>query len=181
MESGARSSRRTVALAGLAAVLLAASLAGAAERPGDGASAGQVTPPGAAPGQTEANVDLAELEARLRSTDAIGFLTKLSLKGQIDDLLDAFAAYHAERQDGLVPGAADDPLAGLRERFNLLLMKVLSLVQDQDEELFRMIATSREALWRTLTDPRRFQAATEPASPGRFATTAGPRRPGGLR
>lgn len=181
MQSGDRSSRRTVALAGLAAVLLAASLAGAAERPGDGASAGPATRPGVAPGQTEASVDLAELEARLRSTDAIGFLTKLSLKGEIDDLLDAFAAYHAERQERAVAGAAGDALASLRERFNLLLMKVLSLVQDEDEELFRMIAVSREALWRTLTDPRRFEAATGPAAPVPITTTAGARRPGGLR
>jgi hypothetical protein len=37
------------------------------------------------------------LEQRLKSTNAIGVLTKLTLKNQVDDLLDKFRAYYQGR------------------------------------------------------------------------------------
>lgn len=85
---------------------------------------------------------------RLRATKAVGFFTKLALKNQIDDLLGKFRCYHA--------GACDTPLPSLREEFNLLLMKVLSLLQDDDQDLFRTLAGAREILWNKLTDPIAF-------------------------
>jgi hypothetical protein len=162
-----------VALAGLAILLvLLAGVASAAGRPeilpkqGEGAAD---APP--VPEQAETGVDLAELERRLRATGAIGFLTKLSLKGQIDDLLDEFGRFHAQRSYRGVSEDSNGELKQLRERFNLLLMKVLSLIQDDDEELFGLIAAAREGLWRNLIDPRRFRAAA--AGPGSIRAPSG--------
>jgi len=48
------------------------------------------------------------------------------------------------------------PLAKLRESYDLLLLKVLSLLQDKDAALARDIAASREGLWNLLADPAKF-------------------------
>ncbi len=102
----------------------------------------------AAPETAKKGFDIKELVARLRATKAIGFFTKLALKNQIDDLLGKLRCYHA--------GTCDAPLPTLREEFNLLLMKVLSLLQDNDADLFRTLAGARENLWTKLTDPIAF-------------------------
>jgi len=47
-------------------------------------------------------------------------------------------------------------MAQLRRSYDLLLMKVLSLIQDTDRKLARSIIESREALWDLLADPARF-------------------------
>jgi hypothetical protein len=93
-------------------------------------------------------LDLTELEQRLRDTHAIGVFTKLSLKNQVDDLLTAFRAFHA--------GHSAIGLPELRQRFDLLLLKVLSLLQDGDLPLAKAISTSREAIWGVLIDPQQF-------------------------
>jgi hypothetical protein len=89
-------------------------------------------------------LDLKSLETRLKNTDAIGVLTKLSLKNQVDDLIGRFKSFHA--------GHRPPTLADLRPSFDLLLMKVLSLLQDDDKPLANDINASREALWGVLTD-----------------------------
>ena len=95
-----------------------------------------------------APLDLKSLEARLRQTKAIGVMTKLSLKNQVDDLVVAFRAYH-KRQ-------ATTTLNDLRRSYDLLLMKVLSLLQDSDPVLASDISKSRTAIWGILADPRKF-------------------------
>ena len=102
----------------------------------------------ASPETAKKEFDIKELVDRLRATKAIGFFTKLALKDQIDDLLGKFRCYHA--------GACDTSLATLSEEFNLLLMKVLSLLQDDDPDLFQTLAGGREILWKNLTDPTAF-------------------------
>jgi hypothetical protein len=89
-------------------------------------------------------MDLTVLEQRLKSTDAIGVMTKLSLKNQVDDLVARFKAFHA--------GTRPPTLAELRPAFELLVMKVLSLLQDKDPALARDIHASRESLWAVLAD-----------------------------
>lgn len=101
-----------------------------------------VPPPAAAP------LDLKSLEARLRQTRAIGMLTKLSLKNQVDDLVEKFRAYH--RRQGTTT------LADLRRNYDMLFMKVLSLLQDSDPSLARDIVRSRSAIWSILEDPKKF-------------------------
>lgn len=93
-------------------------------------------------------LDLTSLEKRLRETQAIGVFTKLSLKNQVDDLLEQLSAFHE--------GRGQTPLSKLRESYDLLLLKVLSLLQDKDPALARDIAASREALWNLLADPAKF-------------------------
>jgi len=95
-----------------------------------------------------APLDLKSLETRLRQTRAIGVMTKLSLKNQVDDLLARFRAYH-KRQ-------ATTTLAELRRSYDMLLLKVLSLLQDSDPPLARDIVKSRAAIWSILEDPRKF-------------------------
>jgi hypothetical protein len=104
--------------------------------------------PATAPAKAQAvaapPLDLRTLEERLKDTSAIGVLTKLSLKNQVDDLIAKFKTYHA--------GARPPTLTELKPSFDLLLMKVLSLLQDKDSALARDINASRDAIWGVLTD-----------------------------
>jgi hypothetical protein len=93
-------------------------------------------------------LNLADLEQRLRETRAIGVFTKLSLKNQVDDLLNAFRE--------LYRGPDKHPSAELRQRYDLLLLKVLTLLQDGDPPLAAAISSSREAIWTILADPDKF-------------------------
>jgi outer membrane biosynthesis protein TonB len=102
------------------------------------------TPPTAAP----APLDLKALEQRLKQTDAIGVMTKLSLKNQVDDLVDQFRAYYA--------GRTKASLAELRRPYEMLLMKVLTLLQDGDPSLAQAVNASREAIWGILSDREKF-------------------------
>ena len=102
---------------------------------------------GAAPAKPP--LDLASLEKRLRDTDAIGTFTKLTLKNQVDELIGRFEAHHE--------GTQRASLAELRQPFDLLIMKVLSLLQDRDAALAGAISTSREAMWGILSDPAKFR------------------------
>jgi hypothetical protein len=100
-------------------------------------------PPAAPP------LDLNALEKRLKDTEAIGVFTKLTLKNQVDDLLAQFEAHHG--------GANRTSLAELRQPYDLLIIKVLSLLQDRDARLAHDLIQSREAIWNILSDPARFQ------------------------
>ena len=102
----------------------------------------QAPPPVAPP------LDLAGLESRLRETKAIGVMTKLALKNQVDDLLDRFRSQHR--------GRSKTPWPELRAAYDRLLMKVLSLLQDGDPALAKKIVSSREAIWGILSDPKKF-------------------------
>ena len=95
-------------------------------------------------------LDLASLEKRLRESNAIGVVTKIALKNQVDDLLDQFRAFYQGRQK--------TTLGTLRQPYDRLLMKVLALLQDSDPQLASAISASREAIWGILSDPAKFAA-----------------------
>ena len=97
-------------------------------------------------------LDLKALEQRLKDTSAIGVLTKLSLKNQVDDLVGRFREFHG--------GKRPPTLAELRPSFDLLLMKLLSLLQDHDHALANDINASRDAIWGVLADPKKFAQYT---------------------
>ena len=99
----------------------------------------------------EPPLDVAALKARLRDTSAIGIFTKLALKNQVDDLLQRFRAHYGSGQKTGV--------AALRQPYDMLLLKVLALLQDSDPSLARTISGSREAIWAILADPDKFNAA----------------------
>jgi hypothetical protein len=98
--------------------------------------------------KAEPPLDLASLETRLKDTKAIGVLTKIALKNQVDDLLNQFRAFYS--------GKLKTTLADLRHPYDLLVLKVLSLLQDSDPSLAAAIVASREAIWGILSDPIKF-------------------------
>ena len=108
--------------------------------------------PGTPPPATASNptLDLTALKEQLKSTKAIGIMTKLSLKNQVDDLLDGFREHYAGKGKGT--------MAQLRQSYDMLMMKVLSLLQDKDQKLASDIVASREAIWALLADPKKFAA-----------------------
>jgi hypothetical protein len=106
------------------------------------------TPAPTPPPSVSPTLNLADLEQRLRETRAIGVFTKLSLKNQVDDLLNAFRT--------LYRGPNKHPTVELRQRYDLLLLKVLTLLQDGDPPLAAAISSSREAIWSILADPDKF-------------------------
>ena len=93
-------------------------------------------------------LDLKALTQQLRETKAIGIFTKIALKNQVDDLLDAFRKHYQ--------GNAKLATTDLRRSFDLLMMKVLTLLQDEDQMLASAIVSSREAIWGVLADPKKF-------------------------
>ncbi len=110
--------------------------------------ASAVPAPVSAPAAAAAPLDLAALKQRLRDTSAIGVFTKLALKNQVDDLLDKFRKFYG--------GQLKITLAQLRQSYELLVEKVLVLLQDSDPPLAKEIAASREAIWSLLADPQKF-------------------------
>ena len=71
--------------------------------------------------------------------------TKLSLKNQVDDLLAEFRMAYQ--------GSNKHPNSQMRQHYDQLLLKVLSVLQDSDPPLAAAIASSREAIWGILADP----------------------------
>jgi hypothetical protein len=108
-----------------------------------------VAPSATAPAAATAPpLDLAALKQRLRDTSAIGVFTKLALKNQVDDLLDEFRGFYQ--------GQVKVTLPQLRQSYELLVQKVLALLQDSDPPLAKEISASREAIWGLLADPQKF-------------------------
>jgi hypothetical protein len=79
-------------------------------------------------------------------------MTKLAIKNQVDDLVSQFRAYHQGRQP--------PTLAELRRPYEMLLMKLLSLLQDQDPGLAKALQDSRDAIWGVLSDRNKFEQHT---------------------
>lgn len=100
----------------------------------------------------EPPLDVAALKTRLRDTSAIGVFTKLALSNQMDDLVQQFRLHHL--------GGHQTSVAKLRQLYDLLLLKVLVLLQDGDPPLASTIARSREAIWILLADPEQYKSVT---------------------
>jgi hypothetical protein len=95
-------------------------------------------------------LDLTTLEKRLKDTQAIGELAKISLRNEVTDLVDQFRAFHR--------GTLKTTLVELRRPYDLLVLKVLALLRDADPALAAAIVASREAIWAILADPKKFAA-----------------------
>jgi len=148
-------SRNTLSLAALSvlAVLLVAFEREARAEPQSGGF-------GVAP-ISDQKINLEGLRSSLRETDAIGFTTKLSLKHDLDSLLDSFVAYH--------DGEGEETLPTLRERFAVLLSSTLALVKDDDPKLFRKLLDAQGHLWLTVSNPVMFHAAVNAKKNDRLA------------
>jgi hypothetical protein len=145
---------------GMLLIALAAGCAGVEEAPySESPSASKAAVPvkmskknSASSKNLEPPLDVAALKTRLRETHAIGVFTKLALKNQMDDLLEQFRAHYQNGQKTSV--------ASLRQPYDMLVLKVLSLVQDGDPSLARTISGSREAIWAILADKEKFNSVT---------------------
>jgi hypothetical protein len=92
--------------------------------------------------------DLTSLEKQLKDTQAIGVLAKIALRNQVDDLVSQFRAFYQ--------GKLKTTLAELRRPYDLLILKVVLLLQDNDPSLAAAVVASREAIWGILADPAKF-------------------------
>lgn len=104
----------------------------------------------AVPAAKQSTLDVAALKERLRETKALGFFTKLELQNQVNDLLARFRAHYDNGKDASV--------ADLRQPYDMLVLKVLALLQDSDPALAQTILESREAIWKILADPVKFKS-----------------------
>ena len=93
-------------------------------------------------------MDLNGLTKQLKETKAIGLFTKIALKNQVDDLLGQLRKHYS--------GKSNTDMMELRRSYNLMIMKVLSLVQNEDQKLATTIVSSREAIWDLLSDQKKF-------------------------
>jgi hypothetical protein len=122
---------------------------------GNGSGKAATTPATAtatATATAQPTLDIKSLEQRLRDTKAIGVFTKLSLKNQVDDLLADMKAFHS--------GQPNPPLTELRQSYESLLLKVISVLQNGDPKLATAVSASRDAIWSLLADPARFAQLT---------------------
>jgi hypothetical protein len=95
-------------------------------------------------------LDLTSLEKRLNETRAVDVLTKIAFRIRVDNLLSQFRAFYQ--------GKLKTTLAELRQTYDLLVLELLSPLQDKDPSLAAAIVGSREAIWGILADPARFAA-----------------------
>jgi hypothetical protein len=92
--------------------------------------------------------DLDGLIERVSETKAIGFLTKLSLKRDVDKFESDLKAYYAKK--------SSSKLDKLRARYNLMVNNLLVMVQKNDTKLAQDITSARDHLWAMLADPDAF-------------------------
>ena len=105
-------------------------------------------PPPAEPAEpSPPELDLDGLAEAIEATPAIGVFTKLALRNDIDDLLEALSRFH---RDG--KGKLDN----LRNRFEALTLKLQALLEPEEPALAASLARSREAIWGLLADPESF-------------------------
>ncbi len=91
------------------------------------------------------NVDI--LVDRMKETKAIGAITKLSLKNQVDDLL--------EKADEIKNSSEDttEEKSELRENFEGLILKTVALLnKGEDYTLAEDIYLAREVLWKSIME-----------------------------
>ena len=94
------------------------------------------------------NFDLDTLVDRVSHSKDLGFLTKISLKQDVDRLLESIRKYHA--------GTGESSLEHARERYDVMVHKLIVLLQDKDKELAKSIDDGREKLWAILSDEKKF-------------------------
>ncbi len=92
--------------------------------------------------------DLNALVSRISQSKALGLFTKLSLKHDIDGLLENVRKYH--------DGSGDGSLEQLHERYDVLVHKLMILLQEKDGELVKSIDDGRDKLWAILSDHEKF-------------------------
>ena len=95
-------------------------------------------------------IDFESLEKQVRETNAVGVVTKLKLSNDINKLLADLKAFHA--------GKSPLTLEQHREQYDLLYMKIVTLVQDKDPKLFNQLCNAWDPIWVELQDKSKLQA-----------------------
>ena len=110
-----------------------------------------VIPTSVASSPSAETLNFTSLVTRLRKTKAINLRTKVAVKGESNELLERFRAYHTQH--------GTTTLADLRRSYDSLFHELHSLLQDTDPPLARDIDRSRAAIWDVLADPRKFSTS----------------------
>jgi hypothetical protein len=118
-----------------------------AAKPAPAPAPAPVPAPEPPPAPSEPKISLEELGQRIKQTPAIGTFSKLALKNDIDDLVDDLRAYH-ERKEG--------DLDALHQRYEALVLKLLTLLEEGEPELALALSRSREEIWGRLVNPIEF-------------------------
>ena len=92
--------------------------------------------------------DLDTLIDRVSHSKSLGIFTKLSLKKDIDQLLKNIRDHHG--------GTGDSSLEQLRERYDVMVHKLVVLLQEKDKELVKSIDDGRDKIWAILSDEKKF-------------------------
>ncbi len=101
--------------------------------------------PGGSDSKDKFDVDV--LVERMKETKAIGVITKLSLKNQVDDLLEKAEEIKQNDKD------TTDEKSELREDFEGLILKTVSLLnKGEDYSLAEDIYLAREELWQSIME-----------------------------
>jgi hypothetical protein len=132
--AGSRDPRLLTILLGI--VLLSVSLVGLAQQDSTTNS------------ESHVDFDVDALVDRVSHSKALGFFTKLSLKQEIDQLMTGIRAHHY--------GSQDHPIEQLHERYDVMVKKLMILLQEKVQELVQDIHNGREKLWVILSDEKKF-------------------------
>ena len=97
-------------------------------------------------------INFESLEKQVRETKAIGTIAKLKLSNDINKLLAELKAYHA--------GTSHLTLEQHREQYDLLYMKIVSLVQENDPELYHQLCNAWDPIWAELQDKKNLPTAS---------------------
>jgi len=103
----------------------------------------------ACPSVEEEIVDLQMLTAGLRETKAIGKLTKLRLRNDINKILRSFERLHDSN--------SRFTLDQLEEQYHLLLMRIATLIHDDDLLLHQQLCNAWVRIWIDLKNPDSFR------------------------
>lgn len=93
---------------------------------------------------TPPQINLSQLVERLKQTDAIGFLTKLTIRSDVLEFKESVDAYRRN-------GGLSRHLDTLRGQFDGLLLKIMALL-DRDPALSKDIYYARESIWRSILE-----------------------------
>jgi hypothetical protein len=112
-------------------------------------AAATVGPYSACPSVEEEIVDLIMLTTALRNTKAVGPMTKIRLKNNMNRVLNRLEQWHDNK--------SKFTLDQLEEQYHLLLMKIATLIHDDDLMLHQQLCNAWARIWLDLKDPDRFR------------------------
>ena len=103
-------------------------------------------------------IDFETLEQQVKDTKAVGVMTKLKLSNDINKLLSDLKEYQA--------GNSPLTLEQHREQYDLLYMKIVTLVQEKDPKLYHELCNAWDPIWAELQGEQNKQTASREHLPG---------------